>query len=467
LDNAQNPKSKLNIHTSRILVVGLGTSGYWAARWLAREGANVIVSDIKERSQLNLELLKELEALGVTLETGGHGKASFLNADAIVVSPGAPLDTPLIRAAIQKQIPIMGEMELAARYVKAPMIAVTGTNGKTTVTTFLGEMLKNDSRNVFVGGNIGTPLSAYLAQGKKADCLVVEVSSFQLDTIQNFRPEISIILNITPDHLDRYENVDAYIQSKLRVFENQGPGQTAILNADDPVLSTVIPPAGTTVLRYGLKKKEGIDAYIEKSKDFSVITAKSRFNLNTFSLSGSHNLENLLAIVLAGQALNVSRKAIQKTIDEFKGLPNRLELIVTNSPSPALKGVQFYNDSKATNIDAAIRAIKSFDKPVILIAGGRHKGSDYQPLVGACEGNVKGAVFMGEAAGLLAEAFTGIIPFSLAENMGDAVSRAFHLAENGDVVLLAPACSSFDMFENYDHRGRAFKAAVEEILSGR
>ncbi len=465
--NAQNPKSLLNIHTSRFLVVGLGTSGYWAARWLAQEGAEVIVTDIKDRSQLNLEFLKKLEALGVMLETGGHRKERLLSVDAIVVSPGAPLNTPFIRAAIQNQIPVVGEMELAARYVDAPMIAVTGTNGKTTVTSFIGEMLENGGHDVFVGGNIGTPLSAYLARRKKADYLAVEVSSFQLDTTEDFCPEISVILNISPDHLDRYENYEAYIQSKLRIFENQGQGQTVILNADDPVLSTLIPPEGTTLFRYGLEEDMGVDAHIEKEKEFSAITGKNRFNLNAFSLSGSHNLENLLAVVLVGRALNLSPEAVQKTIDEFKGLPDRLERIGTHYPPALLKGIQFYNDSKATNVDAAIRAVKSFDKPLILIAGGRHKGSDYQPLVQACRGTVKGAVFMGEAGNLLAEAFTDEIPYSLAENMRDAVSRAFRLAESGDVVLLAPACSSFDMFENYNHRGRAFKAAVEEVLSGR
>jgi len=460
LDNPQNPKSHLNIPTSRFLVVGLGTSGYWAARWLAEEGASVTVSDIKETSQLDPDVLNELLGMGVTLETGGHHKETFLRADAIVLSPGAPLETPFIRAALKHKIPIMGEMELAARHVNAPMIAVTGTNGKTTVTTFLGQMLENAGYDVFVGGNIGTPLTAYLAQRKKADYLVVEISSFQLDTIQRFSPEISIILNISPDHLDRYADYQAYIQSKLRIFENQGPGQTVILNADDPTLSNVIPPSGTALFRYGLKKEDGIQAFIEKGEVFSGVKGKNRFNLNAFSLAGSHNLENLLAVVLAGEALNLASEPIQKTIDEFKGLPNRLEY--TNR----VNGIRFFNDSKATNVDAAIRAVESFDNPLILIAGGRHKGSNYQPLVQACRGNVKGAVFMGEAASLLAEAFKHEIPFSLADDMKDAVSRAYGMAQSGDIVLLAPACASFDMFRNYDHRGRVFKAAVEDLLNG-
>ena len=441
-------------------MVGLGTSGYWAARWLAENGARVSVSDIKNASQLDPKILNELRGLGVTLETGGHQEKTFLNADVIILSPGAPLDTAFIRAAFQKQIPVMGEMELAARYIDAPMIAVTGTNGKTTVTSFLGQMLQNAGYDVFVGGNIGTPLTAYLAQGKKADYLVVEVSSFQLDTIRTFSPMISIILNISPDHLDRYPDYGAYIQSKLRIYENQGPGQTVILNADDPELRKVSPPIGATVFRYGLKNKEGNHAYLEAGRIFSDVKEKISFNLDAFSLPGSHNLENLLAVVLAGQALGLEPATIQKTIDAFKGLSNRLEY------TTQVEGIRFYNDSKATNVDAAIRAVQSFDGPLILIAGGRHKGSDYLPLLQASRGKVKGAVFMGEAANLLAEAFTNEIPFSLAVNMQDAVSRAFRLAQSGDTVLLAPACSSFDMFSDYDHRGRVFKSAVEELLNG-
>lgn len=467
MNTAQNPKPHINIPTSKFLVVGLGTSGYWAARWLAEEGAIVTVSDIKETSQLDPDVLKELRGLGVTLETGGHKKETFTDADAIVLSPGAPLETPFIHAALQNKIPVMGEMELAAQHVDTPMIAVTGTNGKTTVTTFLGQMLENAGYDVFVGGNIGTPLTAYLAQGKKTDYLVVEISSFQLDTIAHFSPHISIILNISPDHLDRYADYQAYIQSKLRIFENQCAEQTVILNTDDPVLSKVIPPAGTTVFRYGLKKREGIDAFIEKGEVVSAVKGESRFNLNAFSLAGSHNLENLLAVVLAGEALHLPSAPIQKTMDQFRGLPNRLEPVGTNHPSSMAKEIRFFNDSKATNVDAAIRAVQSFDDPLILIAGGRHKGSDYRPLVEACRGNVRGAVFMGESADLLAHAFTGEIPFSLAASMQDAVARAYNLANRGNIVLLAPACSSFDMFENYNHRGRAFKDAVEDLSNDR
>jgi UDP-N-acetylmuramoylalanine--D-glutamate ligase len=260
-------------------VVGLGTSGYWAARWLASKGARVVVSDMREASRLDPEYLDELDGTGVVLETGGHHEESFLGADAMVVSPGVPLDMPFIQTALKRRIPLLGEMELAARFVEAPIIAVTGTNGKTTVTAFLGQLLENSGFHVFVGGNIGTPLTAFLAREEKADYVVVEVSSFQLDTMDRFSPEISIILNISPDHLDRYANYQAYIQSKLRIFENQGSGQTVILNNDDPVLSKVIPPGKATLLRYGLKKTKGMDAYIEKGEIHSSVKDESRFSL--------------------------------------------------------------------------------------------------------------------------------------------------------------------------------------------
>ena len=450
-------------------MVGLGASGYWAAKWLAEKGAKVTVSDARDSSRLNGEFLNDLHALGVSLETGKHHEKTFLEADAVVLSPGVPLDTPFLRAALKRQIPVLGEMELAARHVDAPIIAVTGTNGKTTVTSFLGQMLENAGLAVFVGGNIGTPLTAYLMGEMKADYLVVEISSFQLDTVERFSPEISMILNISPDHLDRYVDYSAYAHSKLKIFENQGAGQTVILNDDDTVLKKTTPPAGASVLRYGLKRRAGIDAFVENENGeiLSVVTERGRFKLSAFSLAGAHNLENLLAAVLAGQALGLDPGSIQKTINEFKGLSNRLERVSANGHGSLQKKVQFYNDSKATNVDAAVKAVQSFNKPVILIAGGRHKGSNYQPLVNACKEHVKGAVFIGEAASLLAEAFTGEIPFSLAETMPDAVKKAAHMAESGDVVLLAPACSSFDMFENYDQRGRAFKSAVEGLSNGR
>ncbi len=447
---------------SKVLVVGLGTSGLWTARWLAGQGADVIVTEKKRESELDPDILRELLELGVRLEVGGHKKETFLDVDTIILSPGVPHDMVLIKSASEKKIPVVGELELASRFIDTPIIAVTGTNGKTTVTTFLGCMLENAGFNVFVGGNIGTPLIAYAASEQRADYLVLEVSSFQLDTIHTFSPYISIILNISPDHLDRYPDYEAYIQSKLRLYENQGDGQYLILNRDDQRLSSVTPSSGVSLLFYGSEKMEGLHAFLEGGRISASLNGSTRqsFSLDAFALPGSHNQENLLGAVLAGMALGIDATMIQKTINQFKGLPHRLEYV------GEVNGVLFYNDSKATNVDAAVRAVTSFDRSLILIAGGRHKGADYAPLVTAGRGRVKGAVFIGEAKGLLAESFRDEIPFSFAENMEEAVNRAFSMASKRDAVLLAPACSSFDMFSDYPHRGRVFREAVEGLIHG-
>lgn len=421
-----------------------------------------MVTERKRESELDPDILRELLELGVILEVGGHKKETFLNVDTIILSPGVPHDMALIKSASERKIPVVGELELASRFIDTPIIAVTGTNGKTTVTTFLGRMLENAGFNVFVGGNIGTPLIAYAAGEQKADYLVLEVSSFQLDTIHTFSPYISIILNISPDHLDRYPDYEAYIRSKLRLYENQNDGQYLILNHDDQRLSSVSPSSGVSLLFYGSEKGEGLHAFLEGGRISASLNGSTRqsFSLDAFALPGSHNQENLLGAVLAGMVLGIDAAMIQKTINQFKGLPHRLEYV------GEVNGVLFYNDSKATNVDAAVRAVISFDRSLILIAGGRHKGADYAPLITAGRGRVKGAVFLGEAKGLLAESFGDEIPFSLAENMEEAVFRAFSMARKGDAVLLAPACSSFDMFSDYPHRGRVFREAVEGLIHG-
>ncbi|MBW2047157.1 MAG: UDP-N-acetylmuramoyl-L-alanine--D-glutamate ligase [Deltaproteobacteria bacterium] len=446
----------------RALIVGLGRSGIWAARYLAAEGARVTVTDIRDKSEFDPVILGELMEAGVELEAGGHREETFLRADFIVLSPGVPHDAGPVRSAVEKKIPVFGEMELASRFVKAPIIAVTGTNGKTTVTTFIGRMLENAGFRVFLGGNIGTPLAAHVAEGQEVDYLVLEVSSFQLDTIQSFSPLISIILNISPDHLERYPDYDAYVRSKLRIYENQGPGQYLIMNHNDQTLSSIRPRSGVSLLAYGLEKKEGLHAFLEGDMISAGLPPPKMesFSLDQFILPGAHNRENLLGAVLAGMVLGVDPAAIQKTINRFKGLPHRLEYAGTK------RGVLFYNDSKATNVDAAIKGVRSFNRPLILVAGGRHKGADYAPLVRACASRVKGAVFLGEAREILAESFRGTVPFSFARTMEEAVSSAFLAADEGDVVLLSPACSSFDMFSDYRHRGRVFREAVEALSNG-
>jgi UDP-N-acetylmuramoylalanine--D-glutamate ligase len=452
----------LRLKNKQVLVVGLGQSGLSAVRYLVREGARVTVSDVKKEADLEPGVVKKMRSMGVTLETGGHTMNTFIRSERIIVSPGVPMDLAPLVAAKEKGIPVTGEMDLAVQIMNTPIVAVTGTNGKSTVTAFLGALLQNAGHEVFVGGNLGTPLIDYAAAGSKADVAVVEVSSFQLDTMEGFSPLVALLLNISPDHLDRYPNYEAYVQSKLKIFKNQSAGDFAILNDDDDVLSSFAPPKDVSVLRYGLKKKDLRQAFVEGKGIRAGLPGKEShvFNLQKCPLPGKHNVENMMAAALAGLALNVEPPVIQHTMDQFQGLPHRLEL------AGSIREVDFYDDSKATNVDAAIRSLASFDRPIILIAGGRHKGGDYAPLVRVAKGRVKKAFLMGESKQIMAEAFEDKIPYATADSMDDAVTKAFSVAKPHDVVLLAPACSSFDMFTDYGHRGRVFKKAVEELQHG-
>lgn len=448
----------MDVQGKKITVIGLGKSGFSAAKWLSRQGADVTVSDVKEAGELDPGVTGELVRLGVTLQTGGHGRETLLGSDLIVVSPGVPHDMEPLSAARSRGIPILGELELASRWIDIPLLAVTGTNGKSTVTSLLGSLVRNAGYKTFVGGNIGTPLIDYVADGEKADFAVVEVSSFQLDTAERFSPHIALLLNITPDHLDRYRGYEEYERSKLSIFRNQGPGHFAILNDDDERLSR-FEPSGPAVLRYGMEHRENRHAWVEGDRLLALGMDGKRvpFDLKDFALPGRHNRENLMGVVLAGMALGIEHGVIRETIRSFRGLPHRIERV------GRFKGVSFYDDSKATNVDAALRSILSFEGQVVLIAGGRHKGADYGPLVSAAKGRVRKAVLMGESTSLMAEAFRGEVPFELAQDMQDAVSRAFSSARRDDVVLLAPACSSFDMYRDYAQRGRVFRQAVEEL----
>jgi UDP-N-acetylmuramoylalanine--D-glutamate ligase len=460
--NLQRKSNKLsNMSGHRVLVVGLGVSGLWCVRWLAGQAANVTITEMKSQDQIDPVTLREVSDLEVNLEFGGHSQRVFDDADMIIVSPGVPHTSELFRRAASKGIPIIGELEFASRLIDTPLIAVTGTNGKSTVTVLMGAMLKNAGFDVFVGGNIGTPLMAYAAGDQNADYAVVEVSSFQLDTCETFDPHLSMILNVTPDHLDRYPNYEAYIQSKLRIFRCQKKGQFVILNDDDDRLVSVAPDGGATLLRYGMERKNGRHAFFENGQLYVVpeLHKARSFSTKSFKLPGRHNKGNLLGVVLASMALGIHPKAIQKTIDEFKGLPHRLEWIARD------KGIDFYNDSKATNVDAAVSALDSFHQPLILIAGGRDKGGDYMPLVRAAVGKVRKAVLIGESQKIMAKTFGDLVPFEFSASMEEAVTMAISRAEKGDAILLAPGCASFDMYSDYAHRGRVFAAAVKKRTS--
>lgn len=448
-----------DLRGARVLVVGLGISGASAARFLAGKGARVTVSDRRPEAELDPRVCADLHARDVTLETGEHREETFFEAEVIVVSPGVPHDRGPVGRARDRGIRVIGELELASRYCTTPILAVTGTNGKSTVTTHLGELLEAAGYRVFTGGNLGTPFIGHVDNGAPVDLVVLEVSSFQLDTIEGFRPLVSVILNITPDHLDRYPSLEAYATSKLRITGNQGPEDFVILNDEDPRLQSLSLPGGPRPLRYGSAPEPWRHAFYEGETLRAGLDLQERIFLSAeaFPLKGRHNRENLLALALAGLAVGIAAPVLQRCIAGFKPLPHRMEAVGSH------RGVHFVDDSKATNLDAAIKAIEAFDQPILLVAGGRHKGADYGPLVAASRGRVKAGVFLGEARGLLAEACGDIVPHVLVEDMEEAVRACVAMAAPGDVVLLAPACSSFDMFSDYAHRGRAFQEAVRRL----
>ncbi len=451
---------RLDTKGKRVLVVGLGISGYWASRWLATHGAEVTVTDSRSREELNRTFYEELAGKSVTFELGGHREKSFREADMVILSPGVPHTMPLLQEARVKGIPIMGELELASRIISTPMIAVTGTNGKSSVTACLGSLLQMAGLPVYVGGNIGTPLMAYASEEMNAAYVVVEVSSFQLDTVETFSPYIAIILNISPDHLDRYQDFEAYARAKKKIFARQGPGQYLIVNNEDEILAGLSPENGVSVLRYGLEQREGQATFVADG----AIQAPGHsgkmeyYPTSSFGMPGDHNVLNLQAVILVGHILNIAPGVIKRTLNEFKGLPHRLERVGEKD------GVVFYNDSKATNVDAAAGAIESLSCPIVLIAGGKHKGLRFEKLAAVSAGRVKGAVLIGEAAEELGKAFEGIVPYQPADGLEEAVHLAFSLADRGDAVLLSPACSSFDQFNDYKHRGDVFRKAAEQII---
>ncbi|MFZ7110556.1 MAG: UDP-N-acetylmuramoyl-L-alanine--D-glutamate ligase [Desulfatiglandales bacterium] len=447
----------------KVLVVGLGKSGLSVCRYLCGRGAVVTVSELRQKEILDRSVIEGIARIGAELEFGGHRPETFLGSEMIIVSPGVPLDIGPLNEARDAGIPILGEMELASRLIHIPIAAVTGTNGKSTTTALLGAMAGQAGKRTFVGGNIGIPFIDCVLDNSEAEVAVVEVSSFQLDAMKTFRPDISMILNLSPDHLDRYRDYEAYVASKFRIFENQGPGHFLILNDDDERLSRVRTDSGVGVLRYGLEARENRQAFLEKGKLRASPPggAPCEFALGRFRLPGKHNLQNLMGAVLAGLVLGLGGGSIQETIDAFGGLPHRVEFV------GRFRDVDFYDDSKATNVEAAARSVEGFDRPVILIAGGRHKGADYGPLVEASRGRVTEAVLLGESRDLLKKSFEGIVPIRTAETMEEAVSLAFAAANPRDVVLLAPACSSFDMFTDYVHRGNVFRETVERVGHGR
>jgi UDP-N-acetylmuramoylalanine--D-glutamate ligase len=441
----------------RVLVVGLARTGIATAKFLKAKGSLVTTTEVRRKEEME-EALQELRGMDIKAEWGGHRAETFLKQDFIVVSPGVDLSIEPIQNAIRGGVRVISEIELAYHFIHIPIIAVTGTNGKTTTTLLIGEMLKEDGKKVGVGGNVGEPLILF-AEGKdRWEVLVVEISSFQLEAIEAFRPRISVLLNITEDHLDRYPSYDDYIEAKVRIFANQNSGDLAVLNRDDPIVMQYQEKVKAKKVLFSLREKLGEGAFSNGQTIFLKLGEKGEeYSLAKTPLKGIHNVENMMAALTAARVFGCSEKAIQGALNRFEGLEHRLEFV------REIKGVRFYNDSKGTNVGSVVKSLQSFSGPVILIAGGKDKNGDLNPLKELIQKRVKHLILIGEARERMNLELGGLTDTAMAKTMEEAVFLAHQKAKGGEVVLLSPACSSFDMFKDYKERGKVFKEAVKRI----
>ena len=446
----------MDLAGKKILVVGLARTGVACARFLAQAGAKVTVTDMAPAAALE-EPRREIQGWGIKEELGVP-QPSWQGYDLMLLSPGVPPELPWIAAAQDAGISVWGELELASHFFAKPLIAVSGTNGKTTTTTLVGELLRASGLKPLVGGNIGTPAVSFLDQQQDADFLVLEVSSFQLDTAPGLHPQAAALLNLSPDHLDRYPDFAAYVASKANLFRNQGPGDLKVLNYDDPAVRSLGAEGGRTFYFSSSQTlKEGAWLTEGALRVLLPDLVNEFFPLEKIRLPGRHNLENAMAALLLALNAGAQPAACREVLARFSGLPHRLEWVAK------IRGVDFYDDSKGTNVGAVARSLTFFAQPVILIAGGRDKDSDFSLLSPLIRERVKALVLLGETKELLARTWNGLTPAHLADDMQAAVIKAYELAAPGEVVLLSPACASFDMFKDYAHRGETFQKLVEEL----
>ncbi len=446
----------------KAVVVGLGRSGLAMVRYLQQQKLEVAVSEYRQEDQLSAAERLVLEQCRVRLECGGHSTAFFNGADLVVVSPGVPTDLPVLVQARQRRVPVVGELALAAGCFQVPVIAVTGSNGKTTVTSLIGHLLRTAGKEVFVGGNIGTPILEYLLQPAGIEVVVLELSSFQLQLAGNFRADIGLLLNLSADHLDRHGSMEQYVDAKRQLFAWQRPEDIAILGGDDPLVMAAVPAVGT-VLQFGRQSncrvcidRDGVTV----QPGFDEDGVRERYSLTGTRLASAVNLYNGAAAIAVARILGCSPEAVQTGLADFEPPEHRM------APLGKINGVLFVNDSKATNVGAVKAALSGFARDVVLIAGGRDKGGDFAALCPAVAEHVKHLVLIGEAGADLAEIFGKVVALEFSDSMKDAVECAFLAAAPGDTVLLAPACASFDMFTNYEERGRVFSQCVAELRTG-
>lgn len=443
----------------RIVVLGLGVSGRAAMKFLLQQGAVVAVSDSRHLPDLPVQDQDVIEAHGIAFEGGGHSVAFCAGCDAVFVSPGIHPDIPILTELQQMGIPVIGELAIAAPYLTETVIGVTGTNGKTTVTALIGELLRTAGKKVFVGGNIGTPLLDYLRKGDQVEYLVLELSSFQLDSAGGFRPNIGVLLNVTPDHLDWHGSMAHYLDAKMKLFQHQGEGDVALFCSDDPLCVKAFAKGSVAETHAFGTESRTSSAY---GKDGVVtVTLPGReqmaFQLQGTSLDSHTGMLNSGAALLAALLLGCSQEDIQRGIGNFRLAAHRLQLVRTRN------GVAYYNDSKATNTGAVLSGLACFSGNILLIAGGKDKGEEYGVLREALQAKVKELILIGEAADAMERALTSVVPIQRVKTMEEAVRTTAARAQKGDTVLLAPACSSFDMFDNYGQRGEVFMRAVRDL----
>jgi UDP-N-acetylmuramoylalanine--D-glutamate ligase len=451
----------MEVAGKKVLVMGAARSGIACAKFLAVRGATVALNDAQPLDKWSAEALA-LKSEGVGILPGDVPGWLLDNLDLVVISPGVPTKAIPIRYAERAGAEVIGEVELASRYLKGRIVAITGSNGKTTTTSLIGKLLKDAGLPTQVGGNIGTPLISLVESSRDDGWTVVELSSFQLETIKEFHPTVAVVLNVTPNHMDRYESFTDYAAAKHRILMNQAPGDVAILNADDEVVSSWASGLRAHVASFSVKQQLAEGLFLRGREIVSRSATSERVLLfsDEMKLRGRHNIENVLAAIAAGLACGAAPESMRQTIKNFEPVEHRLEFVAE------IAGVKFYNDSKATSVDATLKALEAFEDEagkIVLILGGRGKKAPYAPLVKLVGEKVRKLILVGEDAETIAKELGDFAPGERATDMRDAVAVSFQAAQSGDVVLLAPACASFDMFESFEHRGRAFKEEVSSL----
>ena len=442
----------------KVSILGMARSGVACAKILRKIGAQVFVSDSQGEKLLS-ERTSQLREMGIDFETGGHTSNVVRGKDFIVVSPGVPLDIPILKRAQDTGIPAFSEIEVAFWLTDSKIIGITGSNGKTTTVTLVGEMLKEDKRECQVGGNIGIPFSSIVEEVSPDGLLVLELSSFQLERIEEFSPYVSSVLNVTPDHLDRHPDLESYLEAKLRILENQTKDDFAVLNADDENSFKLAQQGKCEKAFFSTRKELEQGTFLRQGQLLSRWRGKEQkiIDLTEIGIKGPHNLSNSCAACAICAILEVAPESMRKALRDFRGVEHRLERVT------AISGVSFVNDSKATNVESVWYALQSVSPPIILIAGGKDKGGDFSKLRELAQENVKALILIGEAKEKIKKALGDLVPSEYSDSLEEAVGLSLKQASGGDTVLLSPGCASFDMFRDYQHRGEVFKSSVRNL----